>query len=156
MYEVSKLFTGLKRTAVLGLVGALLMTGVVVGYANISATDVGPGNDEVSLNVQTFVDDTEVTVDNAALGIVSSTGAAVGDSTGGAVETVVAAYAAVNNALTADNYSYAFDMHETTNNDWATGEKFRIRVFWLQLLQLDFHPLGYSLHQTGHAGERQH
>ena len=132
MYQsiISKMLsTGFKRAALFGLVGAILTTGIVVGYANITATDLGTGNDEVKLAVKTFVDDTEVTLDNTVLGIVSTTGGAVGDTTGGAVETVVATYAAVNNALTADNYFYSFDLHETVANDWLAGEKFKIQVF---------------------------
>ena len=119
----------LTRATLLGLVGALLTTGFVVVYANISATDLGAGDEEISLSVNTFVDDTEVTVDNSAIGIVSATAGALGDTTGTAVETVIAAYAPVNNALTADRYSYAFDMHETAVADWLAGEQFRIRVY---------------------------
>ena len=132
MYQVfvSKLLsTAFKRAALFGVVGAILTTGIVVGYANITATDLGSGDEDISLSVNTFVDDTEVTVDNAGLGIVSATAGAAGDTTGTAVETVVATYAAVNNALTADNYSYSLDMHESAAGDWLVGEKFRIRVF---------------------------
>ena len=96
MYQVfvsKMLSTAFKRAALFGLVGAFLMTGFVVVYANITATDLGSGNDEVKLGVKTFVNDTEVTLDNSVLGIVSTTSAAVGDSTGTAVETVVATYA---------------------------------------------------------------
>ena len=123
------LTTAFKRAALFGLVGAVLMTGFVVVYTNITATDLGVGNDEVKLAVKTFVNDTEVTLDNSVLGIVSTSGGAVGDTTGTAVETVVAAYAAVNNALTADNYSYSFDLHESSAADWLAGEKFKIQVY---------------------------
>ena len=119
----------LTRATLLGLVGAFLMTGFVVVYANISATDLGAGDEEISLSVNTFVNDTEVTTENSAIGIVSVTAGAAGDSTGTAVETAVATFAAVNNALTADNYSYSFDMRETAVGDWLVGEKFRIRVY---------------------------
>lgn len=47
----------LTRATLLGLVGALLMTTVVVGYANVSATDLGSGDEEISLAVNTFVNE---------------------------------------------------------------------------------------------------
>ena len=100
----------LSRAALLGLVGAFLMTGFVTVYANISATDLGSGDEEIKLSFNTFVDDTEITVENSAIGIVTAAAAAAGDSTGTAVETVVTTFAAVNNALVVGNYSYSLDM----------------------------------------------
>ena len=45
------------------------------------------------------------------------------------MEANVATYPAVNNALTADNYSYTFEVKETSDGDWLAGESFRIRVY---------------------------
>lgn len=118
----------LTRATLFGLVGALLMTGVVVGYANVSATDLGSGNEEISLAFNTFVNDAEVTVENSTIGIVTAAASAVGDSAPG-VEAAVATFPAVNNALVVDNYSYSFDMRETAAGDWLVNEDFRIKVY---------------------------
>lgn len=103
------------------------MTGVVVGYANINATDLDSGNDETKLSVNTFVDDAEVTLVNAGITIVSAAASAVGDNAPG-VE-VHMNLPGVNNALTADNYAYSFIMQETIGDDWKEGADFRIRVY---------------------------
>ena len=115
------------RAVLLGLVAAVL-TGFVVVYANIGATDLGGGDENIDLSVNTFVGDTEVTVSNSEISIVAATAAAAGESPPG-VEADVSTFPAVNNALTADNYSYTFEMKETADGDWLTGESFRIRVY---------------------------
>ena len=120
--------TAFKRAALLGLAGAFLTTGFVVVYANITATDLGSGNEEISLSVNTFVDDTEITVENSAIGIVTAAASAAGDSAPG-VEPTVSTFPAVNNALVVDNYSYSFDMRESAAGDWLVGEDIRIRVY---------------------------
>ena len=117
----------LYRAFLLGFVGAVL-TGFIVAYANIGATDVGGGTESIDLSVNSFVGDTEVTVANSDIGIVSASGAAAGTSPSG-VEANVVTFPAVNNALTADNYSYTFEVKETSNGDWLAGESFRIRVY---------------------------
>lgn len=117
----------LYRAFLLGFVGAVL-TGFIVAYANIGATDLGGGDENVDLSVNTFVGDTEVTVANSDISIVAATGAAAGTTPTG-VETDVTTFPAVNNALTADNYSYTFEMKETSDGDWLAGESFRIRVY---------------------------
>ena len=118
----------LRRATLFGLVGALLMTGFVTVYANISTTDLGTGDDEISLAFNTFVNDSEVTVENSSIDIVTAAASAVGDSAPG-VESAVATFPAVNNALVVDNYSYSFDMRETASGDWLANENFKIKVF---------------------------
>ena len=118
----------LSRATLFGLVGALLMTGFGVVYSNISATDLGTGDEDISLAFNTFVDDAEVTVENSAIGIVTAATAAAGDTAPG-VEADVAIFPAVNNLLVVDNYSYSFDMRESAPGDWLVGEDFRIRVY---------------------------
>jgi hypothetical protein len=115
------------RAVLLGLVGAIL-TGFIVAYANIGATDLGGGDENIDLSVNTFVGDAEVTVANSDISIVPANGLAAGDTPPG-VEANVATFPLVNNTLSADNYSYSFEMKETSNGDWQAGESFRIRVF---------------------------
>ncbi|MFQ6029261.1 MAG: hypothetical protein ACE5Q6_17430 [Dehalococcoidia bacterium] len=115
------------RAVLLGLVGAVL-TGFIVVYANIGATDLGGGDESVDLSVNTFIGDTEVTVANSDISIVSASGPAAGTGPPG-VEADVSTFPAVNNTMTGDNYSYTFEMKETSNGDWLAGESFRIRVY---------------------------
>ncbi len=119
------------RAILLGLIGAIVAGSLVV-YTNIQATDLTPsGGSGISLAVNTFTDDPEVTIDNSSLTIVSANTTAAGDSAPGVPVTGPSPYPAVNGILTADNYSYTFDMHETSAGDWATTtlDDFRIRVF---------------------------
>ena len=115
------------RGLLLGLAGAVI-SGLVVVYANIGATDIGGGTETIDLSVNSFTGDTEVTVANSDISIVAATAAAAGTSAPG-IEANVATFPAVNNALTADNYSYTFEMKETANGDWLVSENFRIRVY---------------------------
>ena len=124
-----RIHKALPRAMLLGLIGAAVAGSIVV-YTNIQATDLGPGNQNVSLAVNTFVDDSEVTVDNSSITIVSASAVAAGGSAPG-VEATVLTYAAVNSILTVDDYSYTFDMHETSGSDWEADNlnDFRIRTF---------------------------
>ena len=120
--------SALTRATLLGLVGALLMTGFVTVYTNVSATSLGSGDDKISLAFNTFVNDTEVTVENSSISVVTSGASAAGESSPG-VEAGVATFPAVNNTLIVDNYSYSFDVRESAANDWLVGEDLRIRVY---------------------------
>ena len=117
----------LYRAILLGVCGAIA-TGFVVAYANVGATDLGGGDQNIDLSVNTFVGDVEVTVENSDISIITATAAAAGDSPTG-VEADVSTFPSVNNALTAGNYGYTFSMRETADGDWLTGESFRIRVY---------------------------
>lgn len=120
------------RAILLGLIGAIVAGSLVV-YTNIQATNLTPsGGSGISLAVNTFTDDPEVTIDNASLSIVSASTGAVGDAPAGIEAGLsVPPYPAVNSILTVDNYAYTFDMHETLGGDWEadTLNDFRIRVF---------------------------
>ena len=116
---------------ILGLVGAFIASFVVV-YANINATDIGSGDEEVSLNVNTYVDDASVTVDSNEIMIIGANASAVGDSTPGVEATDTRP--AVRNAHSTDNYGYQFIVRETDDtgsNSWVASpsDQFRIRVY---------------------------
>jgi len=119
------------RAILLGLIGAIVAGSLVV-YTNIQATDLTPsGGSGISLAVNTFTDDPEVTIDNSSLSIVSANTGATAGAPGVESGLSVPPYPAVNGILTVDNYSYTFDMHETAGGDWEadTLNDFRIRVF---------------------------
>jgi hypothetical protein len=115
------------RAILLGVFGAIV-TGFIVAYANVGATDLGGGDENIDLSVNTFVGDVEVTVENSEIAIVTATAAAAGNTPTG-VEADVSTFPSVNNALNAGNYGYTFTMRETANGDWLASESFRIRVY---------------------------
>ncbi|MFQ6029263.1 MAG: hypothetical protein ACE5Q6_17440 [Dehalococcoidia bacterium] len=115
------------RAILLGILGAII-TGFIVAYANVGATDLGGGDEDIDLSVNTFVGDIEVTVENSEVAIVTANAAAAGTTPTG-VEANVATFPLVNNVLNAGNYSYTFNMRETADGDWLAGESFRIRVY---------------------------
>lgn len=117
----------LYRAILLGILGAIV-TGFIVAYANVGATDLGGGDENIDLSVNTFVGDVEVTVENSEVAIVTANASAAG-STATGVEADTATFPAVNNTLNAGNYSYTFNVRETSDGDWLAGESFRIRVY---------------------------
>ena len=108
---------------------AAIASGTLVAYTAISATDLAPspGDEQITLAVNSYIADSDVTVDSADVTIVGSTAAAVGDSPSG-IEADTG-LSVVNNALTADNYGYTFVVKESGVDAWSTSEDFRIRVF---------------------------
>lgn len=118
----------LQKALIIAVVTALV-AGTAGVYTAISATDLAPspGDESIAPGVNSFIADAEVVFANADVSIVPSSGGAVGGSAPGVEAT--SALPAVNNALTADNYSYTFEMKESANTDWQAGEDFRIRVY---------------------------
>ncbi len=121
--------TAVRRGLLLGLVGFLLTSVVVVN--TLAVTDVspnGPGDQPISLNVNSFINDVDVSVTTTAVIIIPTNAGAVGDSPTG-VEPTTSAFPVINNVLNADNYAYRFNMQETSAGAWGVGENFRIEVY---------------------------
>ena len=119
----------LRRAIILGMVAALLTSSAVV-YTAISATDLNPGgagDEDIALAVNTYVLDTEVTIQDPDLKITLATLTATGTTTPGDEPT--SSFPEVRTALTADNYAYTFRVQEAAVADWLTGEDFRIRIY---------------------------
>ena len=113
--------TTLKRALLLGVIGAMLTSYMVVN--TVSSTDISPaGGSGISLSSQTFTDDTQITVVSNGIKVIPSTdGTAVGDTPGGEVE-ATDALPEVTTAVTKGNYAYEFEVKETLVADWAATD----------------------------------
>lgn len=113
------------------LVGMIMafVSSIGVVFSAIQADNLDPdGNPEnVRLGVNSFVQDTSVTLERLGIFINTGTTAAVGDSAPGVEATT--SFATVNNAGVLDNYAYQFRVKESSVAAWSAGTKFRIRVF---------------------------
>ena len=129
---MTKLFSNrkaLRRAIILGALTALLTSSMVV-YTTISATDLNPGgagDEDIAIAVNTYVVDTEITIQDPDLKITFTTQTATGTTTPGDEPT--SSFPEVRTALTADNYAHTFRVQEAGVADWLTSEDFRVRVY---------------------------
>lgn len=126
---VSQYVAATRGAIVLGAAAAVI-TSAVVGYTAINATDINPGgagDESISLAVNTYVADSDVTIDSPEISISTATAAAAGDSAPGVEGDDT--FPAVNDAITADNYAYQFVVKESGVATWSASEDFRIRVY---------------------------
>ena len=126
---ISRYVAATRGAIVLGAAAAIV-TSAVVGYTAISATDINPGgagDEQISLAVNTYVADADVTIENPEIVISTSSISAAGGSAPGveAVDTLPG----VNTAVTADNYAYQFEVKESGVATLLVGEDLRIRVY---------------------------
>ncbi len=125
MNELAKRFgtAALKRALLLGVIGALV-SGVMAAQA---VTSTNLGSNSVKLAVETFTEDSSVTVE--AVGILknSANDSATGDSAPGLEAT--AGLPIVNNALTRGNYAYRVLVKEAAVDSWALNDAFKIEVY---------------------------
>lgn len=110
--------TTLKRALLLGVIGAMLTSYMVVN--TVSSSDITPaGGGAIKLASQTFSDDTQITVVSNGIKIVPSTDSSpVGDTLGGEVE-ATSSLPEVTTAVTKGNYAYEFEIKESSAADWA-------------------------------------
>jgi hypothetical protein len=110
--------TTLKRALLLGVIGAMLTSYMVVN--TVSSSDITPaGGGAIKLASQTFSDDTQITVSSNGIKLVPSTdGTPVGDTLGGEVE-ATSSLPEVTTAVTKGNYAYEFEVNESSAADWA-------------------------------------
>ena len=118
----------IKRSIVLAVLATMLAS-FGVAYTAITATDLAPtpGDENIQLALNSFVADPDTTLTNSDVSLVLSTAAAAGDSAPGIEATL--ALPAVNNALTAGNYAYTFEVTESGITTWGVGEDVRIRIY---------------------------
>ena len=131
MNFLQTLLTGrgmMSRALLLGLIGGVMMGSSVV-FTTIAATDLNSsgGDEQIALGVNSFVNDTDLTMARLGIFITDSTTSAAGDSAPGVEAS--SALPAINNALTVDNYAYRFTVKETNSTTWQSGEDYKIRVF---------------------------
>ena len=119
--------TSMKRGVILAAFATLLASFGVV-YTAISATDLAPspGDESIQLGLNTFVADADTTIANSDVSLVTATTGATAGAPG--VEATLS-LPAVNDALTAGNYAYTFEVKETGVTTWGVGEDVRIRVY---------------------------
>ncbi|MEE9324581.1 MAG: hypothetical protein V3U90_03390, partial [Dehalococcoidia bacterium] len=104
---------------VLGLIGALVMGFVVAS----TVTSTNLGNTNIKLATESFVDDADTTVSGVGIVVLAS---------GASAQTSVEAFTtfgALNNALTAGNYAYRFDVQEVVAASWAVSQTYEIKVY---------------------------
>lgn len=112
--------TAIKRAFILGVIGAFIISFMVVNA--ITAESLSSGS--IKLGNATFAVDADTTV--TATGIVVNTAAVSSDNS---EEATIAAFGALNNALTAGDYSYAFDVFESGVDTWLASQTYTIRVW---------------------------
>ncbi len=117
------------RRAIILSAGATLFASMGVTYSAIVATDLAPspGDEAIDLAFNTFVNDVDTVITNADLVFSTATLSAAGESAPGIEAT--SALPAVRNALTRGNYAYSFEVKETGNATWQSGDNLRIRVY---------------------------
>ncbi len=114
----------------LALVASLITSVLVV--STLTATDLNPsapGDEAVSLAVNTFVDDTTVIITRLGFLKNSATLGTLGDTIPNSVESLVDPWGAIRTALTADNWSYRIRIEEAGVAAWGTTDAFRVEVY---------------------------
>ena len=116
---------GFRRAVLLGLLGAFMMSIVVVNA--VSSTNLG--SQTLKLARETFSDDADVAVFAKQILKIKNSDVAspAGDTTPG-VE-AAAGLPQINNNLIKNNYAYEFEVKEAANNSWQSGENFKIEVY---------------------------
>lgn len=110
---------------------ASLLTSVLV-VSTLTATDLNPaapGDEQVALAVNTFVDDTSITITRLGFLKNAATVGTLGDTVGNSIEALVDPWGVIRTALTADNWSYRIRIEEASVAAWATTDAFRVEVY---------------------------
>ena len=110
---------------------AVALASSTVAFTVISATDLNPGgagDESIKLAVNTYVDDTDVTITSADISVVLNSASAAGTSQPG-VEATIGSASLANGALTAGHFAYTFVVRESGVAVWTVGENFRIRLY---------------------------
>ena len=112
--------TAFRRALLLGVIGGLLATFLVVNALtaeSLSSGSIKLGNATFAVDADTTVTATGVTVNIAAV------------SADASEEATITTYGTLNNALTAGDYAYQFDVFESGINTWLATQTYTIRVW---------------------------
>ena len=113
--------TALTKALVFGGLGALMMT-TVVSVATLTAENLG--STSIDLGNATFTTDADTSV--SATGIIVNLASPSADTS---EEATVATFAVMNDALTAGDYGYKFDVFESGDDTWALNQTSTIDVY---------------------------
>ena len=129
--SIKSLSRSRRRQGLALAVVTMLLTSVIV-VSTLTATDLNPaapGDEQVSLAVNTFVDDTSVTITRLGFLKTTVTVGTLGDTPGGSVEALVDPWGVIRTALTADNWSYRIRIEEASVAAWGATDAFRLEVY---------------------------
>ncbi|MEK7281324.1 MAG: hypothetical protein AAB037_03095 [Chloroflexota bacterium] len=105
------------------LAGVLIASMAVVATLavdNLGTKVIRPGSEEFSL-------DADSTIVNTAISKAAATTAASGDTTPGSDATI--GLVQINEALTADNWTYKFEVIESGVNTWGATRTYKVEVY---------------------------
>lgn len=124
MNEVMKKLgtTALKRALLLGVIGAILMS--FMGVQTLTSTNTTA---TITLANETVTADADTAVTYKGLSKVASNAAAAGTTAPGVEGTT--ALAAVQTALTKNNYAYSFEFKEAAITSWPATRQYKIEVY---------------------------
>ena len=102
----------------------------IASAAGAAALTVNISTTAASLASESFITDLATVVENTNLGKASATIGATGQTQGTAVDADTdVANTVVNGALTAQNFTYEFEVKESGVNTWGSAREYRIEVF---------------------------